>query len=380
MAEVGDGKFAIASLKVLMSQMLPRPSPRPGTEHRPRPGPRPHRPRRLARPPRGMGTLAISWNFISARTPRRTHSSRKSPFALLVGMVLDQQVPLEWAFASPWSSSAAWARPSTPSASPRWTPKRWRRRSRPGRPSTATRARWRRGSRSWPSSSSSATAGRTEGIWEGAASGDELLRRVKELPGFGEQKAKIFVALLGKQLGVRPDGWDAVSTPFSERGSFRSVADITDVETLNKVRAFKQALKAANKAKALERGRPRSRRPGPRPARRRPARRQQDRAKSARQERTPATRTRSKRRPAEPARCEVERRGAVNAPARDARPPAPLPLHGRPSRPRLVPGRLHRGRRRRRPAPGQGPRGAPRSSSGAGWRHACAPSTACPSS
>jgi hypothetical protein len=101
-------------------------------------------------------------------------------------------------------------------------------------------------------------SGKTEAIWSGATSGDELLRRVKELPGFGEQKAKIFVALLGKQLGVRPQGWDAVSTPFSDTGSFRSVADITDVETLNRVRAFKQALKAANKAKGSTEKTPRT--------------------------------------------------------------------------------------------------------------------------
>ena len=92
--------------------------------------------------------------------------------------------------------------------------------------------------------------GRTEAIWEGAPTGAELFRRVKELPGFGEQKAKIFVALLGKQLGVRPEGWESVSVPFSDPGSFRSVADITDADTLRKVREFKQALKASNKAKA----------------------------------------------------------------------------------------------------------------------------------
>ncbi len=62
------------------------------------------------------------------------------------------------------------------------------------------------------------------------------------------------MALLGKQLAVRPDGWDTVSAPFGERGSFRSVADITDEGTLNKVRAYKQALKAANKAKAAAGG------------------------------------------------------------------------------------------------------------------------------
>ncbi len=56
--------------------------------------------------------------------------------------------------------------------------------------------------------------------------------------------------MLGKQLGVRPEGWEAVSSPFSDPGTFRSVADITDTDTLDKVRAFKQALKAANKAKS----------------------------------------------------------------------------------------------------------------------------------
>lgn len=91
--------------------------------------------------------------------------------------------------------------------------------------------------------------GKTEELWAGATSGADLIARVKELPGFGEQKAKIFVALLGKQLGVRPVGWESVSAPFSDPGSFRSVADITDVDSLNKVRSFKQALKAANKAK-----------------------------------------------------------------------------------------------------------------------------------
>jgi hypothetical protein len=92
--------------------------------------------------------------------------------------------------------------------------------------------------------------GKTEAIWTGATTGAELLGRVKELPGFGEQKAKIFVALLGKQLGVRPQGWEEVSAPFSDPDTFRSVADITDTDTLDKVRAFKQALKAANKAKS----------------------------------------------------------------------------------------------------------------------------------
>ena len=80
-----------------------------------------------------------------------------------------------------------------------------------------------------------------------ATTGRELLARLRALPGFGEQKARIFVALLGKQLGVRPDGWREVAGPYGEDGSRRSAADVTDPETLAEVRAFKQAAKQAAK-------------------------------------------------------------------------------------------------------------------------------------
>jgi uncharacterized HhH-GPD family protein len=86
-------------------------------------------------------------------------------------------------------------------------------------------------------------------IWRDAPSGAELLRRVRALPGFGEQKARIFVALLGKQLGVRPEGWELACGAYAEPGSFRSVADVVDAESLQKVRDFKKAAKAAAKAK-----------------------------------------------------------------------------------------------------------------------------------
>lgn len=91
---------------------------------------------------------------------------------------------------------------------------------------------------------------RAEDIWQTAASGTELVGRLKKLPGFGEHKARIFVALLGKQLGVRPDGWQEASTPFGDDGTFLSVADITDGLTLDKVRAAKAAAKAKAKAQA----------------------------------------------------------------------------------------------------------------------------------
>jgi uncharacterized HhH-GPD family protein len=84
-------------------------------------------------------------------------------------------------------------------------------------------------------------------IWTTATTGKELLARLRALPGFGEQKARIFVALLGKQLGVRPDGWREVAGPYGEDGSRRSAADVTDPDTLAEVRAFKQAAKKAAK-------------------------------------------------------------------------------------------------------------------------------------
>jgi uncharacterized HhH-GPD family protein len=87
-------------------------------------------------------------------------------------------------------------------------------------------------------------------VWESASSGTELLRRVGALPGFGEQKAKIFVALLGKQLGVRPSGWQEVSKPFGDKGTYYSVADIKSKESLLRVRAHKAQVKAAAKATA----------------------------------------------------------------------------------------------------------------------------------
>jgi uncharacterized HhH-GPD family protein len=91
--------------------------------------------------------------------------------------------------------------------------------------------------------------GRAEAVWEDAPDGAELLRRLNELPGFGAQKAQIFVALLGKQLGVRPPGWREAAGPYGEAGSHRSVADITDAESLHRVRETKQALKAEARAK-----------------------------------------------------------------------------------------------------------------------------------
>jgi uncharacterized HhH-GPD family protein len=92
--------------------------------------------------------------------------------------------------------------------------------------------------------------GEPTAVWTGASDGADLLRRVKALPGFGEMKAKIFVALLGKQLGVKPVGWEKAAGDYSGKGTYMSVADIVDGPSLDKVRAYKQEKKKAAKAAA----------------------------------------------------------------------------------------------------------------------------------
>ncbi|MDT7570443.1 MAG: hypothetical protein QOE05_617 [Actinomycetota bacterium] len=87
-------------------------------------------------------------------------------------------------------------------------------------------------------------------IWTEAKTGDELLTRLQALPGFGKQKAQIFLALLGKQRGVRPKGWREAAGAYGEDGSFRSIADVTSPDSLLKVRAYKQSVKAAAKAES----------------------------------------------------------------------------------------------------------------------------------
>ena len=91
--------------------------------------------------------------------------------------------------------------------------------------------------------------GKVESIWKkGRPDGVEVLERLTALPGFGDQKARIFLALLGKQMGVKPTGWREAAGAYGEEGSRRSVADVVDAKSLGEVRAFKKAAKAAAKA------------------------------------------------------------------------------------------------------------------------------------
>ena len=85
-------------------------------------------------------------------------------------------------------------------------------------------------------------------LWQGAGSGDELLRRLRDLPGYGDEKARIFVAILAKRMGVAPPGWEAAAGPFADPVP-RSVADIDSPESLARVREWKRAQKAAHRDK-----------------------------------------------------------------------------------------------------------------------------------
>jgi uncharacterized HhH-GPD family protein len=169
----------------------------------------------------------------------------KEPLALLIGMVLDQQVPLEWAFAAPLrlrerlggTLDAADIAGRDPDALAKAFTERPALHRFPGANAKRVQELCRIVVDEY--------GGRADRIWKTAKTGDELLRRVKALPGFGEQKARIFVALLGKQLGVQPPGWREAAGEFGAEGSYKSVADITGPDSLARVREYKQAKKAA---------------------------------------------------------------------------------------------------------------------------------------
>ncbi|HLI43524.1 MAG TPA: HhH-GPD-type base excision DNA repair protein [Acidimicrobiales bacterium] len=170
----------------------------------------------------------------------------RNAFALLVGMVLDQQIPLEWAFTAPLllaerMGGAPLDAAHVASADPDELAELFRARPALHRFPGSMAARVQ----DLAKVIESEYGGAAERIWTTTASGKELVRRVEALPGFGAQKAKIFVALLGKQLGVQPEGWREASRPFGEEGSTLSIADITSPETLALVREHKRQMKAA---------------------------------------------------------------------------------------------------------------------------------------
>jgi uncharacterized HhH-GPD family protein len=171
-----------------------------------------------------------------------------NPFALLVGMLLDQQVPMETAFAGPKKIAdrmggfdAAEIADYDPDKFAALCSERPAIHRFPG--SMAKRIQ------ALAQIIVDRYAGDATGLWSaGDPDGSELLRRIKELPGFGEVKAQIFLALLGKQYGVTPKGWRAAAGDFGRAGTYVSVADIVDAQSLGKVRSHKKQMKAAAKA------------------------------------------------------------------------------------------------------------------------------------
>ncbi len=171
----------------------------------------------------------------------------RDPFALVTGMLLDQQMPMERAFLGPWRLAQ---RMDSTDALPivqiaRYEPSAFA--ELVSIPPAVHR---------FPS----AMAGRIQGIaqyivaeyagdpaalWRSVPSGEALYERLVAVPGYGEQKSKILIALLGKQFGVQPRGWRQACSPYGEPGSTRSVADVVDLESLAAVRRFKQEAKLA---------------------------------------------------------------------------------------------------------------------------------------
>ncbi len=174
----------------------------------------------------------------------------RDPFALLTGMLLDQQFPMERAFAGPRTLADRLGTPDglDPVSIAAYDPQAFA--DLMSRPPAVHR---------FPGSMASRVQAlarvitdeyeaQAAQLWETATTGAELVGRLRALPGFGDQKARIFTALLGKQLKVRPTGWREAAGAYGEEGSRRSVADVVDAVSLGEVRSYKQEIKRAMKA------------------------------------------------------------------------------------------------------------------------------------
>jgi uncharacterized HhH-GPD family protein len=171
-----------------------------------------------------------------------------SPLALLIGMVLDQQITMEKAFSSPYELQQRLGHELTAEELAGYDPDALIEIF--AKPPALHR---------FPKANAKRVqevcqvlvdkyGGNAARLWGEAKTGQELVKRVGELPGFGKQKTQIFVALLGKRFGVQPKGWRLAAGVFGEAKAYYSVADIVDEKSLVKVREHKQQMKAAAKA------------------------------------------------------------------------------------------------------------------------------------
>jgi uncharacterized HhH-GPD family protein len=184
-----------------------------------------------------------------AQDPAADELLGRDPLALLIGMLLDQQFPMERAFGAPRLLAERLGVDTLDAGQLAAIDAEELVRIFQGPPALHR----------YPGSMAGRTQdlcrliverydGRPENLWAEAPDGVTLLRRIGELPGFGAQKAKIFLALLGKQCGITPPGWREAAGDYGLEGSRRSVADIIGPESLVEVRAFKQEQKQAAKA------------------------------------------------------------------------------------------------------------------------------------
>ena len=199
------------------------------------------------------GTLPGVPQLCIAQDPAADELLGRDPLALLIGMLLDQQFPMERAFAGPRLLAdrlgvATLSAAELAAVDPEELVRHFQ-----GPPAVHR----------YPGSMAARTQslcrmlveryeGRADKLWDDAPDGATLLRRLGELPGFGAQKSKIFLALLGKQYGVTPPGWREAAGAYGEEGSHRSVADISGPESLAEVRQFKQQQKQAAREKAAQ--------------------------------------------------------------------------------------------------------------------------------
>ncbi|MEU2432326.1 HhH-GPD-type base excision DNA repair protein [Streptomyces sp. NPDC007861] len=184
-----------------------------------------------------------------AMQPEADELLGRSPLAALVGMLLDQQVPMEWAFSGPYTIAQRLGTDDLDAhAIAAHDPEAF-----------AALLSEKPAVHRYPGSMAKRIQqlcqylvdeydGDATALWRDVATGKELLARLNALPGFGKQKSQIFLALLGKQFDVTPKGWREAAGAYGEQGSYRSAADITGPESLAKVRAHKQEVKRAAKA------------------------------------------------------------------------------------------------------------------------------------
>lgn len=184
-----------------------------------------------------------------AQQPEADDLLGRDPLALLIGMLLDQQVPMERAFTGPYTIAVRMGRDPAngldaheiAAYDPEAFAELLARKPAVHRYPQAMAKRVQQ----LAAYVAEHHGGRAEAIWADAADGAEVLRRLMALPGFGRQKAQIFLALLGKRLGIGPPGWREAAGPYGEEGVHRSVADVVDAASLAKVRQAKREAKRA---------------------------------------------------------------------------------------------------------------------------------------